>query len=130
MARPKSNTLTQVELGIMKIVWKHGEVTVEQIDQDLRKQGHPLAGASIRKMLSILDDKGYVLRRKEGRRHLYSAKIKAKEAEKSILKDMIERVYDGSASSLVAALVDQGMVSNDDLSSARKLIAAKKREKK
>lgn len=130
MARSKSRTLTEVELGIMKIVWTQDEVSVENIDHGLSKQGHPLAGASIRKMLSILKDKGYVTRRKEGRRHRYRALIKAEDAEKSILNDMIERVYDGSASSLVAALVNQGMVDKDDLSEARKLIEAKKREKK
>lgn len=127
MARRKTRTLTELELEIMRLVWGAGEVSVEDIESALEKSGRPLSQQSIRTMLAILLEKGYVKRRRVGRGFAYSEAVKAEQAEKRILKDLIDRLYDGSASSLVATLVSQGMVSQEDLSEARRLI--RKREK-
>jgi len=122
MARRKSRTLTELELEIMQVVWGHDEVTVDDLDQEFQKAGKPLAPPSIRTMLSILQDKGYVKRRRMGRGYVYRAVVPADQAEKKILKDIVERVFDGSTSNLLAALVSQGMVGKDDLAQARRLI--------
>ena len=127
MPRRKSRTLTQLELEIMQIVWKEGETTVKDISDSLRQTGHPLALPSIRTMLSILEDKGYVERRREGREHVYRAVVSGEQAQRRILKDIIDRAFDGSASHLVAALVSGEMVSQKELEEARRLI--EKREK-
>ncbi len=127
MPRRKSRTLTELELAIMQVVWDHEEVSVDTIDQALQESGRTLAPPSIRTMLGILQDKGYVRRRKQGRGHAYRAAIKAEQAEKSILKDLVERVFDGSPSNLVAALVSQGMVDKEDLTEARRLITKRER---
>jgi predicted transcriptional regulator len=127
MPRRKSRTLTQLELEIMQIVWKAGETTVNDISDSLRQTGHPLALPSIRTMLSILEDKGYVKRRREGREHVYRAVVSGEQAQRRILKDIIERAFDGSASHLVAALVNGEMVSKGELEEARRL--TEKREK-
>ena len=127
MPRRKSRTLTQLELEIMQIVWKEGETTVNDISDSLRQGGHPLALPSIRTMLSILEEKGYVKRRREGREHVYHAVVSGEQAQRRILKDVIDRAFDGSASHLVAALVNGEMVSKGELEEARRLI--EKREK-
>jgi len=127
MARRKSRTLTELELEIMHVVWGCEETTVDAIEQTLGKNGRPLAPPSIRTMLGILQEKGYVKRRRDGRGFAYRAVVEAGQAEKSILKDLVDRVFDGSASNLVAALVSQGMVGKDDLAEARKLIAKRER---
>ena len=130
MARRKSRTLTELELEIMQVVWREGEVAVEALREALAASGSSLALPSVRTMLGILQEKGYVERRREGRGHRYKALIPADQAERSILDDVIGRVFDGSASNLVAALVSQGMVGKDDLAAARKLIAKQRRGKK
>lgn len=128
MARRKTRTLTELELEIMRLVWGAEEVSVEDIESALDKSGRPLSQQSIRTMLAILRDKGYVKRRRLGRGYAYREAVKAEQAEKKILKDLIDRLYDGSASSLVATLVNQGMVSKEDLSEARRLIRKRERE--
>jgi len=127
MPRRKSRTLTQLELEIMQIVWKAGETTVNDISDSLRQTGHPLAPPSIRTMLSILEDKRYVRRQRGGRSHVYRAIVSGEQAQRRILKDVIDRAFDGSASHLVAALVNGEMVSKGQLEEARRLI--EKREK-
>lgn len=128
MARRKTRTLTELELEIMQIIWKHGEVTVEDIRQVFDATGKSLALPSIRTMLAILQSKGYVTRWEEGRRHVYRAKVTQEMAHKSIIKDVVERAFEGSALDLVAALVDTRMVSRGDLSEVRRLIQKAEKE--
>ena len=97
MARRKTRTLTEVELEIMQVVWQRAEVSVGDLQQTLEGQGKPLALPSIRTMLSILQEKGYVTRRGQGRGHLYRAKVPRTEAEKRILRDIVKRAFRGSA---------------------------------
>ena len=130
VARRKTRTLTDLELEIMRLVWAEEEVSVEGIEASLRKAGRPLSQQSIRTMLAILREKGYVKRRPVGRGHAYREAVRAEQAESTILRDLIDRLYDGSASSLVATLVNQGMVSKEDLAEARRLIRKRERERK
>lgn len=122
MARRKTRTLTEVELEVMRAVWDADEVTVVEVRGSLSRTGRPLALPSIRKMLAILREKGYVARRPLGRGFTYRAVVSEEQARKSVLTDIITRVFDGSASHLVAALVDTEMVSKRDLPKIRKLI--------
>lgn len=128
MPRRKSRILTDLELVIMQIVWNNGEVLVEDIRQILEEQGHPLALPSIRTMLGILQDKGYLTRRKVGRGHAYKAIVPQEKAQKNIIKDLVNRAFDGSAMNLVAALLDTRMVSEKELSRVKNLIRQYEKE--
>ena len=130
MARRKSRTPTKLELDIMQAVWKDGETTVLAISDSLAKAGHPLALPSIRTMLLILQNKGYVKRRKEGRSHVYTPVVSAEQARKRILRDIIDRAFEGSACHLVAALVNGDLVSKGELDEARRLIEKREKEGK
>ena len=130
MARRKSRTPTELELEIMQAIWNEGEATVKDISDRLSQAGRPLALPSIRTMLSILQDKGYVKRRREGRGYVYRAVVSGDQARKRILRDIFERAFDGSASHLVTALVNAGMVSKKELEEARRLIEEREKETK
>lgn len=128
MSRQKSCTLTNLELAIMQIVWNNGEVLVDDIRQNLEDLGRPLALPSIRTMLGILQDKGYVTRRKVGRGHTYKAVVPQEKAQKNIIKDLLDRAFQGSAMNLVAALLDTRMVSENELSRVKGLIRKYEKE--
>ncbi|MBI2436076.1 MAG: BlaI/MecI/CopY family transcriptional regulator [Candidatus Hydrogenedentes bacterium] len=127
MARKPAKVLTDLELDIMRLLWQREEATVEDLATAFAQRGRILAEPSFRTMLSILRKKGYATRRRAGRGFLYRATVPSAEVEKNILRDLIDRVFDGSAAGLVAALVQQGIVGEKHLAKARKLIA--KREK-
>ncbi len=106
----------------MHVLWQQEEVTVEEVRRAFEEAGRPLALPTIRTMLAILRKKGYVTRRRCGRGHVYRATVSADQARKCILKDILERAFEGSALSLVAALVNTKMVSRKELEKIRELI--------
>jgi BlaI family transcriptional regulator, penicillinase repressor len=122
MARRKTKTLTALELAIMQILWHKGEATVPDIQEALALEGQPLAGPSVRTMLAILQDKGYATRRQDGRGFVYNPAVEKGEADRRILKDILDRAFKGSAAGLVVALVNARMVSQNDLDRAKQLI--------
>jgi predicted transcriptional regulator len=122
MPRRKARALTAFELEIMQFVWRHEETTVPDLQRALEKTGRPVALPTIRTMLGILEQKGYVTRQTGRRRHIYRATVSAEDGKRRILKDVVERAFDGSAMDLVAALVNAAMISRRDLEKARRLI--------
>ena len=122
MPRRKSRTLTELELEIMQVVWRKDEIAVEEIRTAIEETGKPLALPSIRKMLSILQEKGYVSRRAKGRGHLYRAVVSESQAHRGFLADLVERAFDGSATDLVAALLKSKMVSKREIKEVKRLI--------
>ncbi|MEM9280553.1 MAG: BlaI/MecI/CopY family transcriptional regulator [Verrucomicrobiota bacterium] len=127
MARRVSNTLTELELLIMRVVWHHdGPISVETIQEELRKQDRDLAQPSVRTMLKILGEKGYLSREQQGRGFLYSATKSEAAAQKGILEDIVTRAFDGSASNLLAALLDGKLVKRGDVDKVKHLLDKKK----
>ena len=122
MSRRKSRTLTELELEIMQTIWRLGEASVEQLHEVFRESGKPLARPSIRTMLKILQQKKYLTRNQEGRGYVYHPEVSAREAHRSFLSDLLERAFDGSATSMVATLLHGGMISNGDLKEVKQLI--------
>ena len=128
MARRKSRTLTEVELEFMQVVWDGGEVTSEDITEALSREGRDLSGGTVRKMLSILEDKGYVSRRREGQSFVYKAKVCRAKATRTMVADLLKRAFGGKAAHMVAALMDTNAVRSDDVREIERLIAQRKRE--
>ena len=122
MPRRKSRTLTEVELEIMQVIWQKGETSVQEIQEALTRPGGAPALPTVRKMLSILQDKGYVKRRAAGRGHQYRAAVERDRAQEKILRDIVKRAFRGSAARLVAALVETEMLSEKELARARQII--------
>jgi len=120
--RRKQRTLTEFELEIMQVLWQDEEVTVEEVRRAFEEAGKPLALPTIRTMLGILKKKGYVTRRRFGRGHAYRPTVSRDKARKRIIKDILERAFEGSALGLVATLVNTRMVSRKELEKIRELI--------
>ena len=106
----------------MKVLWDEGETTVEVIQAGLEAAGHPLAQPSIRTMLNILGKKKMVVRRQQGRRFLYRAAVGRDVAEGAFVADMVDRVFEGSASDLVAALLQRKDLSTSERERVRAML--------
>ncbi|MHB9031287.1 MAG: BlaI/MecI/CopY family transcriptional regulator [Candidatus Latescibacterota bacterium] len=128
MARRPSRTLTEVELEFMQFLWERGELASEDIEAAYAERGSPLTGGSVRKVLGILMRKGYVSRRKEGKKFIYAAKVPREQASTGVVKDLLQRVFGGSASLLVAALLDSREVHEKELKEIERLIAERRKE--
>lgn len=118
MVRKKSNRkkrlLTDVELELMSIVWDQGEAKVKDILAAL-PVGRPLAYTSVSTILRILEKKGVLASRKEGRAHVYYPLVAKSDYEVISLQHLVENVFSGTPSSLVRCLLDQEEFGNDEL---------------
>jgi BlaI family penicillinase repressor len=123
MARRKSPTFTEVELEFMRIIWPAGEVTTEDVRAALKKNGRDISDGSVRKILSILIEKGHLKRRPEGRGFLYKPTVPQGKANRKMVLDLKKRAFGGSASLMLAALFDGKAISARDLEQIKRLIA-------
>jgi predicted transcriptional regulator len=104
MARPTSQTLTDAELRIMRVLWSRPEATNQDIVAAVTDP--PLARNTTMTTLGVLERKGYVRHRAEGRTFIYSAIIAEDAVRGSALESVIRRFFDGSAKQLVVKLLD------------------------
>lgn len=122
MPRKKSRIFTEVELEFLKIIWDLGEPSPDEIDEVLQKKGRKISPGSLRNVLTIMINKGYITRRKAGNVFRYKAKVQKDEAVRTIISDMISHAFEGSESLVVAALLGNSKISGDEMEKIRKLI--------
>jgi BlaI family transcriptional regulator, penicillinase repressor len=117
--------LTKRELDIMSVLWEKGEATATEVRD---KVDPDLAYTSISSMIRMLELKGYVShRRGEGKTHVYYPVIDAEEAGKSALGRVLDKIYGGSPTKLLAHLMDQKRLSEKELSRMRELLKRKRK---
>jgi predicted transcriptional regulator len=125
-ASSADRALTEVELELMTILWRLGEGggTVNDVIAGLPAE-RPLAYTSVSTILRILEKKGVLTSRKQGRGHLYVPRVSKTEYESFSVRDLITRVFDGTPSALVRCLVDSDALSADDVKALRRVLERK-----
>ena len=107
MARRKSPTLTEAELKLMNIIWKKDQATVSEVVAALPK-GNKLAYSTVLTTMRILEQKGYLQHRKEGRAFVYEPIVDRRGARKNAMRYMMSRFFDDSPELLVLNLLENG----------------------
>jgi len=116
-----SSQPTAVELEILRILWELGKAPVRAIHARLAQAKGTNYSTTV-KMLSVMLAKGLVKRDEEATPHVYRAAITRDRAAKKFLSELIEKVYDGSAMSLVLQALAGGKASRAEIDEARKLL--------
>ena len=101
----KSNTLTEAELRLMKILWRRGESAVTDLVAAL-PESEPLAYNSVLTTIRILEQKGYVEHRQEGRAFVYIPCVAEDEASRTEVRNVLGRFFGNSREQLVLSLGD------------------------
>jgi len=114
MPPKKSNTLTEAELRLMKILWRRGESAVTDLVSAI-PEGEALAYNSVLTTTRILEQKGYVEHRQEGRAFLYRAVVAEEEASRSEVKHVLSRFFGNSREQLLLTLLGDGDISRTEL---------------
>ncbi len=104
MARKRSQVLTDGERRIMDILWRRGEAPIRAVADELAGAGGA-ANATVNTMLKILETKGFVERRKEGRAFVYAPTVTRAQARSSALGNMLAQFFDGSPEALAQHLL-------------------------
>lgn len=121
MPPKKSNTLTEAELRLMKILWRRGESAITDLVADLPK-GETLAYNSVLTTIRILEQKGYVEHRQEGRAFIYRASVAEHEASQSEVRHVLSRFFGNSRERLLLSLLGDGEISAEELERLREAI--------
>jgi predicted transcriptional regulator len=121
MPRPRAEQPTPAELEILQVLWERGPSTVREV-LDVLSERRKRAYTSIMNLLNIMADKGLVMREPQGRAFIYRAKKARENTVGKIVRDVLGRVFAGSASSLVAHVLDQSRPSEEELAEIRRTI--------
>src|SRR5580658_9934280 len=117
----KSNTLTEAELRLMKILWRRGESAVTDLVAAL-PEAQPLAYNSVLTTIRILEQKGYVAHRQEGRAFVYRPSVAEDEASRSEVRNVLSRFFGNSREQLVLSLLGDEEISAKELQRLRDAI--------
>jgi predicted transcriptional regulator len=130
MPPKKSNTLTEAELRLMKLLWLRGESAVSDLVAAM-PEGEPLAYNSVLTTVRILEQKGYVDHRQEGRAFVYRPCVAEHEASRSEVRHILSRFFGNSRERLLLSMLgDEEMtaVELERLKDAIQLAAEDSRE--
>jgi predicted transcriptional regulator len=109
-----SRTLTPLELEIMKVIWRRGEATGRAVHEAL--SGHRrIAYTTVMTMLKVLETKGHVTKRREDAAHVYKPTRSKRVVVRSMVREFLDRVFDGSAEPLLVHLVEDRKLSKAQL---------------
>lgn len=121
MPRKKSPTLTEAELRLMEILWERGEATVADVVKAIPKR-EALAYSTVLTTMRILEQKGYVEHRQEGRAFVYRTVVDRTEARRSAVKHLLSRFFDDSPELLVLNVIEQERLDMAELERLRAIV--------
>ncbi len=106
----------------MRVLWSRGESTVADMVAATADEG-ALAYTSVLTTIRILESKGYVSHRQEGRAFLYSSCIGEQEASRSEVRHVLQRFFGNSREKLLLSLLGDEEMSSDELRRLKEAIA-------
>ncbi len=122
MPRPTASQPTEVELQILRILWEQGASTARQIHNGLTDDRDTNYSTTV-KMLSVMLDKRLVKRDAAVRPQVFRPAMTQQRTQQRMLKDLIQRAYDGSAGSLVLQALASRKASTEELAEIRSLLS-------
>ena len=127
MARRKTEHLTPLELEIMHVLWATGPANVQSVQQHLERE---LAYTTVQTMLNILHKKAKVKRVLKDRAYEYAPVVSRSQVTRQHITDLIDRLFGGSAESLVVSLVETKHLTPKKLARLQKLIKEQEEKEK
>jgi predicted transcriptional regulator len=123
MPPKRSNTLTEAELRLMKVLWERGESTVSDLVSGV-SDTTPLAYTSVLTTIRILEKKGYVRHRQEGRAFLYCPCVAEQDAGQTEVRHLLQRFFGNSRERLLLSLLGDDQISPEELKRLKEAIAS------
>lgn len=128
MPRSPSEHPTELELRILKVLWEDAPLPVRDIRARLAESGRDLAHTSVITTLNIMVRKKYLRRTKRKNAFLFEPLVEREQVAAGMLGDLVDRVFDGSPSSVVLSLFNCSEIDERELKELRRLIRQKARE--
>jgi BlaI family transcriptional regulator, penicillinase repressor len=113
--------LTPRELAIMQVVWEQGNVTVRDVHEALNRE-RKVAYTTVMTLMGILTTKGFLTRRESERAYVYSPTRPRQQVVGRLVRDFVDRVFDGAAHPLLLHLVRHEKLTPAERKELRRLI--------
>ena len=120
---------TASELEILHVLWERGPSTVREVHQILTEK-RPIGYTSVLKLMQIMTAKGTVQRNEEQRAHVYEAVQPAEKTKRQLALDVLQRVFDGSASDMMMHTLAGRKASKQEIEEMRRLLSEYERKLK
>ena len=121
MPRPKSPTMTDGELRLMRVLWDKGQATVGEVVEALKTPPRP-AYNTVLTLLRIMEKKGYVSHRKDGRAFVFLPNVGRADAGRNALRTLVNRFFEGSPRLLMLNLLEDVPLSPEALKQLKERI--------
>jgi predicted transcriptional regulator len=118
--RRRSTTLTEQELEIMKVVWERESATVRDVYETLLER-RKVAYTTVMTMMKILEQKKYLKKTQADRAYVYRPAQPKGQVVRDMVRDFVDRVFNGSAEPLLVHLVEEHDLSQEDLDEIARL---------
>jgi BlaI family transcriptional regulator, penicillinase repressor len=112
---------TATELEILRVLWTHGPSTVREVHDSLQEK-RAMGYTSVLKFLQIMTAKGTVRRNETQRAHVYEACVPAEQTKRQLAGDILQRVFEGSASQLMMHALAGRRASRAEIDELRRLL--------
>jgi predicted transcriptional regulator len=110
---------TNAEVAILRVLWARGPSTVREVAVAMGREG---TYTTVLKLMQNMTDKGLVRRDESARTHVYEAAYTQDYTQRQLVKDLLDRVFDGSAAKLVMQALASATPSDDELAEIRNLL--------
>ena len=115
---------TNAELAILRVLWSRGPSTVRAVAEAMGRAG---AYTTVLKLLQIMATKRLVRVNKTARSHVYEAARAEGDTKQQLVRDLMDRAFDGSAGALVVQALSTRKASPEELAEIRKLLAKQRK---
>ena len=113
--------LGRMQFRIMQVLWERGPCTVREVHEALSEK-RELGYTTVLKLLQIMTAKGTVRRNETQRAHVYEAGLPAEQTKRQLAGDMLQRVFEGSASQLMMHALAGRKASREEIEEIRRLL--------
>jgi BlaI family transcriptional regulator, penicillinase repressor len=113
------STPTGQELEIMKVVWRLGPCTVRQVYEALLEE-RKIAYTTVMTMMNILETKGFLKKKADNKAYVYTPSKPEKQVIRAMVRDFVNRVFDGAAEPLLLHLVEDEQLTKVELDDIRR----------
>ncbi len=126
--KPKKTVPTDQELEILKVVWLRGQATVREVFRDLSAQ-RKIAYTTVLTMMGILEQKGHLKKTAGEKAYIYSPTKPQQQVVRSMVKEFVHRVFNGSSRPLLVHLVEDPAIQPDELAEIEKLLKDRRQKR-
>ena len=118
---------TASELEILRVLWERGPSTVRKVHEVLSEK-KPVGYTTVLKLLQIMTSKGTVRRNEDQRAHVYETCLPAEKTKRQLAADVLQRVFEGSASELMMHALEGRKTSHKEIEQLRRILDEQERK--